>query len=590
MTSSLADDDLLRRTQIVLTRILEEFDRVCRELDIPYVVYGGTAIGAVRHRGFIPWDDDIDVALLRADYQRFLAEAPAVLDPRFRLDNVDTQADFPFMFTKMVLKDTLLIPEAAKDSAYRMPAFVDILPLDPLPDDPRAQRRQIARTWFWGRLLFLQGTGKPFVSFDGLLKNVVYAGTGLIHKSLNLARVSPKKLQRQWERAAREYEGTKTARFADFTMQDPRPWSASVEELYPAVDAPFEDLTVKLAGSYDALLRRGYGDYMQLPPEDQRGGHKPYRIDLGRYDPHPDAPRGQSPSPGDEERAGSSYQPGELQRLQALLLMALAEFDRVCREIGVGYAVYAGTAIGAVRHEGFIPWDDDVDVCMVRADYQRFLAEAPGLLGDRYRLDSLQSDPDYPNTFANLSLVGTEFISEAAKDREYRMPIGIDIFPLDKVAPRKADFDWQRIQTALLGRLLFLHGCPRPYLSLPAPARKAALVATMAVHDVMKLTGVTTSKLQHKWERAARRYEDSDSTVYADFAMADPRHWSMSSQELFPLVDHKFEGLKVTLPHDYDTLLRRGYGDYMTLPDPSQRVNHRPFYIDFGPYADELAE
>ena len=57
----------LRRVQVVSTKILAEFDRVCRELDIPYVVYGGTAIGAVRHQGFIPWDDDVDIEMTRSE-------------------------------------------------------------------------------------------------------------------------------------------------------------------------------------------------------------------------------------------------------------------------------------------------------------------------------------------------------------------------------------------------------------------------------------------------------------------------------------------------------------------------------------------
>ena len=106
-----ADPQLLERVHVLLTRILAEFDRVFRELGTPYVVYGGTAIGAVRHKGFIPWDDDVDVLMTRPDYERFLAQAPALLGREFALDNTRTVPEFPFMFTKMVLKDTLLVPE-----------------------------------------------------------------------------------------------------------------------------------------------------------------------------------------------------------------------------------------------------------------------------------------------------------------------------------------------------------------------------------------------------------------------------------------------------------------------------------------------
>ena len=77
MSEALLDDpELLRRIHALLLKMLKDFDDTCRRLDIPYSVYGGTMIGAIRHQGFIPWDDDVDVLMTRADYERFLAEAP----------------------------------------------------------------------------------------------------------------------------------------------------------------------------------------------------------------------------------------------------------------------------------------------------------------------------------------------------------------------------------------------------------------------------------------------------------------------------------------------------------------------------------
>ena len=113
-TDDWADPQMLRRVHVLLTRMLAEFDRVCRQLGVSYAVYGGTAIGAVRHKGFIPWDDDVDVMMTRSDYERFLSEAPDLLGAEFRIDNTRTIRDYPFMFSKLVLKDTLLIPEFAK--------------------------------------------------------------------------------------------------------------------------------------------------------------------------------------------------------------------------------------------------------------------------------------------------------------------------------------------------------------------------------------------------------------------------------------------------------------------------------------------
>ncbi|QPL05833.1 MULTISPECIES: LicD family protein [Actinomyces] len=280
-----ADQQMLDRIHVLLTRILAEFDRVCRELGIEYAVYGGTAIGAVRHQGFIPWDDDADVLLTRTDYERFLLEAPALLGEEYDLHNTRTVAHFPFMFTKMVLKGTLLVPEFAKGSRYRMPMFLDILPVDAIPDDEAAFRSMSRRSWLWGRLLFLQGTPRPYlVGIDGVARAAIYTATTAAHWAMRLAHVTPRFLQSRWERTVRRYEDPRAERMADFTMRDPHNWVVTRSELFPTRDVPFEDITVMLPREYDVLLTRGYGSYMELPPPDKRRNHKPFLVDFGPYE------------------------------------------------------------------------------------------------------------------------------------------------------------------------------------------------------------------------------------------------------------------------------------------------------------------
>ena len=269
----MSDQQLLDNIHALLKEILAEFDRVCTKLDIPYAVYGGTAIGAVRHQGFIPWDDDVDVLMRRSDYERFLSLAPQVIDERFALHNTRTVVNFPFMFTKMVLKDTLLIPDFAVDSDYRMPFFIDVLPVDNIPADPVAFKRMSRASWLWGRLLFLHGTAKPFLpGISGTKKQLIYTATTGANWALKAAKLSPQTLQRRWEKAVRAWEHTPTTRMADFTMRDPENWIITNSELLPTVRVPFEDITVQLPAQYDAWLRRGYGDYMQLPPT--RGSYR----------------------------------------------------------------------------------------------------------------------------------------------------------------------------------------------------------------------------------------------------------------------------------------------------------------------------
>lgn len=282
-TSGSGDTDTLRQVQRALTHLLAEFDRVCNELDLAYVAYGGTAIGAVRHHGFIPWDDDADVCMPRADYERFLAEAPAKLSDGISVINSRNTSGYPNMFSKLALPGTLFISVPMRDNPFRMPIALDIFPLDTMPQDPRQYRRQVRATWFWGRLLYLQGTGRPYLEIDGAKKHAVLAATQLVHLALALLRVRPEMIQGRWERAARRFEGSHGSRMTDYTDRDPMAWAVTPDDLFPPLEVPFEDITVKIPREYDAVLTRGYGDYMELPPVDKRKTHEPVRVDLGDF-------------------------------------------------------------------------------------------------------------------------------------------------------------------------------------------------------------------------------------------------------------------------------------------------------------------
>ncbi|MCR2053391.1 LicD family protein [Actinomyces bowdenii] len=277
-----------------------------------------------------------------------------------------------------------------------------------------------------------------------------------------------------------------------------------------------------------------------------------------------------------------------LRRVQRATTHVLRELDRVCGALGIAYAVYGGTAIGAVRHQGFIPWDDDVDVCMPRADYERFLELAPGAIGEDFVVMSQRSHRDYPKTFAVMGLVGTEFVPAAAADRAFPVPIGVDVFPLDRVPRDRRAFRRQSRRTWVWGRLLFLHGSATPETGLTGAVGAAASAVFHTVHGTMRGLGVSPSTLYQRWEQAARLYEDGSgrsaggSRVLGDYSTQEPLRWSASEAELFPTSRVPFEGIMVELPRRYDAVLRRGYGDYMELPPQEQRVNHKPVRVDFG--------
>ena len=132
-----------------------------------------------------------------------------------------------------------------------------------------------------------------------------------------------------------------------------------------------------------------------------------------------------------------------LQDHQAVLLELLRELDRVCTAHNIPYVLFAGTALGAARHRGFIPWDDDLDVALLRPDYERRLALDDGCWGEKYFLQR-EFSPHWPLHFSKLRKNGTTCLEKyRPKDERSHRGIYIDVFPLDNAAPTAAGRLWQ---------------------------------------------------------------------------------------------------------------------------------------------------
>lgn len=272
------DPEVLKKLQCYCGKVLKEFDRICQTLNITYFIYGGTAIGALRDGGFIPWDDDIDVALPRNEYERFLDEAPQVMNACYEISNGRTSLGFPACITRFSLKDTLWVPEEFDSCKHSFKIGIDVFPLDSLPDDSKKARKKERATWLWGRMVFLKATPRPHITQKGLLRKLILAACRVAHEALNVFGISQQQLYRKWEDAAKLYNDIPSRRIADFTDRNPEAWSMTLSEIIPTKRIPFEDFEVQSAHDDAKLLYRGYGDFMQLPPESERKNHYPSRL------------------------------------------------------------------------------------------------------------------------------------------------------------------------------------------------------------------------------------------------------------------------------------------------------------------------
>ena len=260
------DDQIqkLKQRELELFRL---FIQVCEKLDLRYYVVGGTLLGAVRHKGFIPWDDDIDVGLPRADYDRFVQQAQALLPDWCFLQNYHTDPAYPYLFSKLRDSRTTFIETALKDYPINHGLYIDVFPIEYVPE--QGYRR--------------------FERKNFLLK--IRANYGLNVKPSFKIRVLQRLTLLRWPRlqdALKQREALfRSVGRTGLMVNLCGAWGK--REILPAeyfgegTPQRFEDLTVRGPAEYDGYLKGIYGDYMRLPPPEKRVAHHACEvIDLER--------------------------------------------------------------------------------------------------------------------------------------------------------------------------------------------------------------------------------------------------------------------------------------------------------------------
>ncbi len=247
----------------------------------------------------------------------------------------------------------------------------------------------------------------------------------------------------------------------------------------------------------------------------------------------------------------------QLEAHQEALYTLLTEFDRVCKRLNIPYMLFAGTLLGAVRHEDFIPWDDDLDVIMLRKDYDRFLREADACLDKEGFFLQKEFSPGWPMFFSKLRLNGTTCLEKYhPKDPASHQGVYMDIFPCDNGAKsnlgRKSQFLASKV---VIAKSLYARG-----YETDSKKKKLfmALCRLIPRKPFLWLTkrGRDDAPLVHSFFAAASGYAKN---VYPRAFFAE------STQKRFRRGDFPVPAL-------YDGLLTTLYGDYMTLPPPEKRV------------------
>lgn len=256
-------DSQLRQLQLIELDMLVEFDRICRKYDIKYSITGGTLLGAIRHGGFIPWDDDADVSMLREEYEKFIDVCDMELDDKkYYFQDIDRTPGYRWGYGKLRRKDTVFLREYQEHMPYEQGIFLDIFPRDGVPDG------------------VIEGSVHKFCCF--CVRKILWSAVGRYAAKNSVCRCWYSVLYNislPWIKKVYYYlvmwsdrKVTKLVRALTFPV--PHNEKGYRREWYnDYVDIKFEGYTLMAEKGYMNWIEQEFHDYMKLPPAEKRKVH-----------------------------------------------------------------------------------------------------------------------------------------------------------------------------------------------------------------------------------------------------------------------------------------------------------------------------
>lgn len=243
--------------------ILKEIIRICDNHNIPYFACAGTLLGAIRHKGFIPWDDDMDIAMLRDDYERFIDIAEKELDTsKYCLQKGEEFGEIYEAFSRIRHNDSTAIIKRCRNKECNHGIFIDIYPLDTIPKQRWKRKVQFALIKNLGGLIFYY----------------VYDEEGQRHKKVKTL-VKLIKNPKIWEWIAKTVKkicamyNHSDGDMVGMLSYDPydKSYQWYLSDIVETIEVPYEDMVIKVPAGYDRCLKISYGEYNEFPPIEERG-------------------------------------------------------------------------------------------------------------------------------------------------------------------------------------------------------------------------------------------------------------------------------------------------------------------------------
>ena len=268
----------LRKAQLLMLKILKEVHKICEENNIKYFLSDGTLIGAIRHQGFIPWDDDLDIGMLREDYEKFCKIAPQILSENFILQNFQTDKGYGLQFGKVILKNTVWIEQVAKNTNRQWSGiYIDIFPYDNITENKKMQKLINRLYIFIQGLILIKFKYINISNYESMAKKLKY-----VLKKIYLCTISKKLLIYIRDSICKRYlnkSKSLVTKYGGNFYKNQNPYN-----FYKDLTLQnFEDTSFYIPKNYDKILKNLYGNYMEIPPIEKQRQHGIEYFDFGNY-------------------------------------------------------------------------------------------------------------------------------------------------------------------------------------------------------------------------------------------------------------------------------------------------------------------
>lgn len=260
------------------------------------------------------------------------------------------------------------------------------------------------------------------------------------------------------------------------------------------------------------------------------------------------------------------YKEISVREAQNIMLDILVEFDRICNKNNLDYFLDWGTLLGAIRHKGFIPWDDDLDVSMPRKDFEKFKLIAKEELDEKYFLQTPETDDKYKYFYIPMKIRHnkSKYIELVESgDEEFNNGIYIDIFPIDKLPRGKVNYKLQVLYKFIIERAIILEK------NINELSIKRKVIYPIIYFFINVLSIKNRQGIERFFRNKCKSY---DNLYWSGIDLYLKQVYK--KEDLFPLKEIEFEGKKFKSVNNPEEVLRSMYGDFMKMPAESERFSH----------------